>query len=113
MVHVSPVSDTFEKDLNLNFQEVDMHFRALEKNIDRRFQEVDTQFHALEKNIDRRFHEVDIRFERVDARFEKIDATLGGINKQIKILTWSMGIGFTIMTAMTTLVGMLVLKLVG
>ncbi len=76
MVHVSPVSDTFEKDQNQNFQEVD------------------------------------IRFERVDAHFEKIDTTLGGINKQIKILTWSMGIGFTMMTAMNTFFGMLVLKLV-
>ena len=80
MVHVSPVSNTFEKDLNSNFREIDV------------------RFHTSEKANDQRFHEVDIRFERIDARFQAIETTLQGIQKQLKTLTWAMGIGFTILT---------------
>ncbi len=47
MLHVSPVSRTFEKDLNANFQVVD----------------------ALEKSTNDRFHQNDLRWEKSDAEF--------------------------------------------
>ncbi len=48
MVHVSPVSRTFEKDLNANFQVVD----------------------ALEKSTNDRFHQNDL-VERLDKKVDK------------------------------------------
>lgn len=54
------------------------------------------QFDKRFGQIDRRFEQVDRRFEQIDKRFEQVDKRFDQIDKRFNMLTWFMGIGFTL-----------------
>ncbi len=96
MVHVSPVSRTFEKDLNANFQVVD----------------------ALEKSTNDRFHQNNIRWEKSDAEFqllrqsiehldEKVERLDKKVDKQGSMMMWVMGFGFVVLSTLITVFGLM------
>ncbi len=85
MVHVSPVSRTFEKDLNANFQTVT----------------------ALEKSTNDRFHQNDLRWEKSDAEFLLLRSDIKRLDEKIGMMMWVMGFGFVALSTLITVFGLM------
>jgi len=76
---------------------------SLVHQMDKRFEQVDKRFEQVDKRfeqVDKRFEEVDKRFEQVDKRFEQLihqmDKRFEQVDKRFNLLTWIMGVGFTV-----------------
>ncbi len=89
MVHVSPVSRTFEQDLNANFQASEEHINA------------------LEKSTNDRFHQNDIRWEKSDAEFLLLRSDIKRLDEKIGMLMWAMGISFVVLSTLITVFGII------
>ncbi len=85
MLHVSPVSRTFEKDLNANFQVVD----------------------ALEKSTNDRFHQNDLRWEKSDAEFLLLRSDIKRLDEKIGMMMWAIGISFVVLSTLITVFGLM------
>ncbi len=116
---LNPGSNAFEQNLVLNFQETNDRFHKT----DVRFEKMDNKIDLLRKDMDAGFDRIDARFEAIDARFETIDVRFEAMdvrfvsletsmNKQFKVLTWSIAVGFTMLTAMISVLSVLVLRAV-
>ena len=90
--------------------------------MERRFEAVDKRFEDLNSNMDKRFEAVDKRFEAVDKRFEdlisnmgkgfeavdkRFDDLIGQMNHRFSTLTWMIGVGFVVITSLTTVFALL------
>ena len=75
---------------------------------DTRFEELightDTRFEELIGQMNARFETVDKRFETVDKRFEESNANA---NSRFKTLALMIGVGFGVLTSLTTLFALL------
>ena len=87
------------------FDVVDERFAA----VDRRFDVVDERFAAVDRRfdaVDQRFEAVDKRFDAVDVRFEESrahsDKRFEDMNARFTTLTWMIGVGFVVITSLTT-----------
>jgi hypothetical protein len=72
--------------MEVRFDAEDRRFEALLARMDERFQSVDQRFEDLIGNMDRRFQSVDKRFNT---------------------LTWMIGVGFVVITTLTTVFALL------
>ena len=104
------------------FEAVDKRFEAVDKRfeeligqmnarfetVDRRFEELIGQMNARFETVDRRFEELigqmNVRFETVDRRFEE---ARGHTDSRFTTLTWMIGVGFAVITSLTTLFALL------
>ena len=86
------------------FEAVDERFDA----VDKRFEELIGQMNARFETVDRRFEELigqmNVRFETVDRRFEESNAHT---DSRFRTLTWMIGVGFAVVTSLTTLFALL------
>ncbi|MDD9985732.1 MAG: hypothetical protein OXQ31_05645 [Spirochaetaceae bacterium] len=61
--------------------------------------------------MERRFEAVDRRFEAVDKRFEDLiaysDKRFDQVDKRFNALTWMIGVGFVVLTSLTTVFALL------
>ena len=109
------------------FEAVDRRFEAVDKrfedgsliaHLDKRFEAVDRRFEAVDKrfedliaHLDKRFEAVDTRFETVDKRFEDLiahsDKRFEQVDKRFNTLTWMIGVGFVVVTSLTTVFALL------
>jgi chaperonin cofactor prefoldin len=94
--------------IDKRFESIDRRFESIDKrfeSIDRRFESIDKRFESIEK----RFESIDRRFESIDKRFESIDKRFESIDKRFDSLQWMIGLGFSIMgfilTMLTALIG--------
>jgi hypothetical protein len=75
--------------------------------MERRFEMVEQRFAA----VDQRFVAVDQRFEAVDQRFEDLirhmDRRFESVDKRFTALTWMIGVGFVVVTSLTTVFALL------
>ena len=60
------------------------------------------RFEAMEK----RFEAVDKRFEAIDKRFEAIDKRFESLERRLTFMQWFMGIGFTFIALLITLLNL-------
>ena len=114
------------------FEAVDKRFEAVDKRfeaVDKRFEDMNKRFADLIGYLDKRFEAVDKRFEAVDKRFEDMNHRfgdlighldkrfeavdkrfadlIGGTNKRFNTLTWMIGVGFVVVTSLTTVFALL------
>ena len=82
------------------FEAVDKRFEA----VDKRFEDMNKRFDDLIGHLDKRFEAVDKRFEAVDKRFEDL---IGATDKRFNTLTWMIGVGFVVVTSLTTVFALL------
>lgn len=79
--------------------------------VDRRFEAADQRFKDLISHMDRRFEAVDKRFEAEDKRFEVVDKRFEDLtdqmNRRFSTLTWMIGVGFVVITSLTTVFALL------
>ena len=89
------------------FEAVDKRFEAVDKRfeaVDKRFEDMNKRFDDLIGHLDKRFEAVDKRFEAVDKRFEDL---IGATDKRFNTLTWMIGVGFVVVTSLTTVFALL------
>ena len=100
------------------FEAVDRRFEDLIAHTDNRFEAVDKRFEDLLAHLDRRFDAVDKRFDAVDRRFEASDKRFEDliahtdkrfetVDKRFNTLTWMIGVGFVVVTSLTTVFALL------
>ena len=86
------------------FEAVDSRFEA----VDRRFDALDKRFEDLIGHSNTRFEDLigqmNARFDTVDRRFEETHAHT---NSRFRMLTWMIGVGFAVITSLTTLFALL------
>ena len=98
------------------FAAVDKRFEESNAQSDRRFAAVDRRFDAVDERfegVDKRFEGVDKRFDAVDKRFDAVDERFAesrahsdkrfeDMNARFTTLTWMIGVGFVVITSLTT-----------
>ena len=99
--------------LNLEERRADLQERAVRVEEELKGQRV--LIEKLLHQFDRRFEQVDKRFEQVDKRFEQMhddmESRFHQVDKRFSILTWAMGIGFTLTISILVVVLNFVLKM--
>ena len=87
---------------------VDRRFEDLIGHTNTRFEAVDKRFVELIGHTNTRFEELigqmNARFDTVDRRFEESHAHT---NSRFRMLTWMIGVGFAVITSLTTLFALL------
>ena len=80
-------------------------------SMEQRFEAVDRRFEELIRHTDKRFDAVDKRFEASDKRFEDLiahtDKRFETVDKRFNTLTWMIGVGFVVVTSLTTVFALL------
>jgi hypothetical protein len=100
------------------FTAVDKRFEAVDKRfeaVDKRFEAVDKRFEDLIGQMNARFGAMDKRFEdmvgQMNARFETVDRRFeesrAHTDSRFTTLTWMIGVGFAVITSLTTLFALL------
>ena len=82
------------------FEAVDKRFEA----VDKRFEAVDKRFEDMNKRFGDLIGYLDKRFEAVDKRFEDL---IESTDKRFNTLTWVIGVGFVVVTSLTTVFALL------
>ena len=82
--------------------------------MERRFEAVDKRFEDINKRfeaVDKRFEDMNRRFEdligHIDKRFETVDKRFETVDKRFNTLTWMIGVGFVVVTSLTTVFALL------
>ena len=82
-----------EEELKLQRELMDERFRATDKRFDDLIAHSDKRFESMDKRFDDLIGQIDKRFESVDKRFST--------------LTWMIGVGFVVITSLTTVFALL------
>ena len=103
-----------EDELKAQRELMDERFGFMEQRfvaVDNRFEAVDGRFEDLIALTDKRFDAVDKRFEASDKRFEDLiahtDKRFETVDKRFNTLTWMIGVGFVVVTSLTTVFALL------
>lgn len=103
-----------EEELKAQRELMEERFGFMEQRfdaVDRRFEAVDKRFEDLFAHLDKRFEAVDQRFEASDKRFEDLiahtDKRFETVDKRFNTLTWMIGVGFVVVTSLTTVFALL------
>ena len=90
------------------FDAVDKRFEDLIGHTNTRFEEstghTNTRFDAVDKRFEELIGQMNARFDAVDRRFEESHAHT---NSRFRMLTWMIGVGFAVITSLTTLFALL------
>ena len=73
--------------------------------------QIDKRFAASDQRFAERFEAVDKRFEAVDQRIAdliaQMDKRFDAVDKRFNTLTWMIGLGFVVITSLTTVFALL------
>lgn len=90
---------------------VEEELKAQRDLMDERFVSMDRRFTDLLAQMNARFEGVDRRFESADQRFEDLIAQMNkrfeSVDKRFNTLTWMIGVGFAVITSLTTIFALL------
>ena len=90
--------------IDKRFDAVDKRFEDLIGQMNVRFEAVDKRFEAVDKRFEDLIGQMNARFETVDRRFEESRAHA---DSRFKTLALMIGVGFAIVTLLTTVFGLL------
>ena len=95
--------ETLQREMNARFEAMEKRFETMEK----RFEAIDKRFEALQREMNARFEAMEKRFEAIDKRFESLqremNARFEAIEKKFTFLQWFVGIGFSAVLGLTSL----------
>ena len=84
---------------------------SMEAQMNARMDSMETQMNArmdnMEAQMNARMDKMDVRIDGVELRIDHLDTSL---NKRMDTICWCMGIGFTILSVLITLVGLAVVN---
>ncbi len=84
--------------------QMNARFEAADKRFDDLIGQMNARFEAADKRFDDLVGQMNARFETVDRRFEE---SRGHTDSRFRTLTWMIGIGFAVITSLTTLFALL------
>ena len=96
-----------EEELKAQRTLMDERFGFMERRfegVDKRFVAMDKRFVAVDKRFEDLIGQMNARFETVDRRFEESNAHT---DSRFRTLTWMIGVGFAVVTSLTTLFALL------
>lgn len=96
-----------EEELKAQRELMDERFGFMERRFDAvesRFETMDQRFKDQIGAMNACFEAVDKRFETMDKRFEDLT---GQMNQRFTTLTWMIGVGFVVITSLTTVFALL------
>ena len=96
-----------EEELKAQRTLMDERFGFMERRfegVDKRFEAMDKRFEAVDKRFEDLIGQMNARFETVDRRFEESNAHT---DSRFRTLTWMIGVGFAVVTSLTTLFALL------
>ena len=96
-----------EEELKAQRTLMDERFGFMERRfegVDKRFVAMDKRFEAVDKRFEDLIGQMNARFETVDRRFEESNAHT---DSRFRTLTWMIGVGFAVVTSLTTLFALL------
>ena len=106
-----------EEELKAQRVLMDERFGFMERRfeaVDKRFEDINKRFEAVDKRfeaVDKRFEDMNRRFEdligHLDKRFETVDKRFETVDKRFNTLTWMIGVGFVVITSLTTVFALL------
>ena len=114
--HVVPRAETVDVPAALleRMVRVEEELKALRVLMDERFGFMERRFEAVDKRfeaVDKRFEDMNKRFEdligHIDKRFETVDKRFETVDKRFNTLTWMIGVGFVVVTSLTTVFALL------
>ena len=114
--HVVPRAETVDVPAVLleRMVRVEEELKALRVLMDERFGFMERRFEAVDKRfeaVDKRFEDMNKRFEdligHIDKRFETVDKRFETVDKRFNTLTWMIGVGFVVITSLTTVFALL------
>ena len=114
--HVVPRAETVDVPAALleRMVRVEEELKALRVLMDERFEFMERRFEAVDKRfeaVDKRFEDMNKRFEdligHIDKRFETVDKRFETVDKRFNTLTWMIGVGFVVVTSLTTVFALL------
>ncbi len=116
--HIGELLEDYVRDRELKLREISLmerlirveeELKALRELEAQRFEalykEIDTRFEALYKEIDTRFEAMNTRFE---ALYKEMNSRFEALEKRFNFLQWFMGIGFSILIIILTILTVLV-----
>jgi tetrahydromethanopterin S-methyltransferase subunit G len=86
------------------FEAVDKRFEAVDKRFEDLIGQMNARFGAMDKRFEDMVGQMNARFETVDRRFEESRAHT---DSRFTTLTWMIGVGFAVITSLTTLFALL------
>ncbi len=86
---------------------VEEELRAQRTLMDERFNFMAQRFEAVDKRFEESSAHNDRRFEAVDRRFDAVDKRFDDLNARFTALTWMIGVGFVVITTLTTVFALL------
>ena len=107
--HVVPRAETVDVPAALleRMVRVEEELKALRVLMDERFGFMERRFEA----VDKRFEDMNKRFEDMNKRFEDlighVDKRFETVDKRFNTLTWMIGVGFVVITSLTTVFALL------
>jgi DNA anti-recombination protein RmuC len=97
--------------MNKRFEEqreyTDKRFQEQREYTDKRFEELlhysDKRFEDMNRRLEEIIHYSDKRFEDMNKRFDDMNKRFEDMNKKFNLLTWLIGVGFTVLTVLITI----------
>ena len=111
--HVVPRAETVDVPAALleRMVRVEEELKALRVLMDERFGFMERRFEAGDKRFEDLIGYFDKRFEDMNKRFEElighIDKRFETVDKRFNTLTWMIGVGFVVITSLTTVFALL------
>jgi len=98
------------EEIRLMIEMMNKRFEEQREYTDKRFQELmqyaDKRFQEQKEYTDKRFEELlhysDKRFDDMNKRFDDMNKRFEDMNKNFNLLTWLIGVGFTVLTVLIT-----------
>ena len=89
------------------FEAMEKRFETLQREMNARFEAMEKRFEAIDKRFEALQREMNARFEAMDKRFESLqremNARFEAIEKKFTFLQWFVGIGFSAVLGLTSL----------
>jgi hypothetical protein len=80
----------------------DKRFEELLHYSDKRFEDMNKRFDDMNRRFEELIHYSDKRFEDMNKRFDDMNKRFEDMNKKFNLLTWLIGVGFTVLTVLIT-----------
>ena len=97
---ISEVREEMKKEISEIREDIRLLIEMMNKRFEEQREYTDKRFEELLHYSDKRFEDINKRFEDINKRFEDVNKRFEDMNRSLNLLTWMVGIGFTVITVL-------------
>jgi len=97
---ISEVREETKKEISEIREDIRLLIEMMNKRFEEQREYTDKRFEELLHYSDKRFEDINKRFEDINKRFEDVNKRFEDMNRSLNLLTWMVGIGFTVITVL-------------